>query len=271
MKICCYLRKQTFFMLVLFSALNLSAATIKDYMPNLTEKELVKLMDNKVVSNYSTKSSTLKYLPKASELEKRVSVIDIKTEDLFVECVTVIPLSSSMQKLPNEQRILKVFNTIRATSTQEGITYISYRKGNKPALLIKDSYYVARVGSKRPIPDPIADSLPSYEQSIIYQKDTTFSGNFYEYTYFNSSHEISLDILNKTALAVFGILPAVKKEALTMSISILPVEEGILCYSLAYAPDQEPVISFLGLSVDLPSAFQRRMVAVQEWFAAKQN
>ncbi len=248
------------------AALYLGAASLSQYLPDLSESQEKQLRGGDLLSNDSTKADSLSLLPRGTIMEKTVSSLAIDEKTLFTECLTLIPYPSYFERMSHAERQLHVFNTLRSISTQEGIFYISFRRGNKPALLIEDSYVTDRPGSRKKLDDPVAGKLPKEDKLIIFQKDTSFKKNYYEYRYVTSKDEIFQEVTNKTDMKVFGLIPAVRREVLNINTSILFTEEGMLAYSLAVAPNQQSIIRILTFEVHLPSAFQRRITAVQEWF-----
>lgn len=259
-------RERTIIMWILFFvACHISAASLVQYEPELTEQQILKLKNGEVLSHDSTCSNTLGLTPKDSLAAQSVAEVSIEESTLFTECLSLIPYPEYFSELTHDEQLLHIFNTLRSISTQEGITYISYRRGNKPALLIKESHFTDRIGSRKVLEDPVEDSLPAEETRIVFQEDTSFKGNYYEYRYRTSQDEILQLVTNKTDLKVFGIIPAIRKNVMKINTSLIITDEGILAYSLAVAPHQRAEIKILWFSVHLPSAFQRRIVAVQEW------
>ena len=245
----------------------LYAEGLATYEPQLDADQIDTLQAGKLLASSSEKAEALEFYPQGTMISEKVRVLPIEKDTLFVECLTLIPYPDYFSSLSDEERMLHMFNTLRSVSTQEGITYISHRKGDKPAVLITTSHFTSRIGSREVLDDLVSTAILRDDMQIVYQDDTSFRKNYYEYHYVTSDDEILVEITNKTTMRVFGILPAVKKDVLKISIAMIPTDEGILAYSLSLAPHQRPEIRVLGFSVHLPSAFERRMVAVQDWFA----
>ncbi|MGM0432666.1 MAG: DUF6675 family protein [Spirochaetota bacterium] len=259
--------KKLLLVIVLMAAFwHLGARSVTDVIPGLTEGQVEQLRQGEVISNDSSEEDRLMYVPEETIMERTIAQTTIDENTLFTECLTLIPYPDYFSNLSHDEQQLHVFNTLRSVSTQEGITYISYRKGNKPALLIEDSHVTDRIGGRKELEDPVVDTLPRQDRLIIYQRDTSFRKNYYEYQYRTSGEEIFQQVTNKTDMRVWGLIPAVRKDAMDINTSVLFTDEGMLAYSLAVAPNQKSVIKILTIRVHLPSAFQRRMVAVQEWF-----
>jgi hypothetical protein len=67
-------------------------------------------------------------------------------------------------------------------------------------------------------------------------------------------------------MRVLGIFTAVKSEQLTISMATYQMDDGLLLMALTTIKDRDPKVSVLGITVDLPSAFKRRITALQNWF-----
>ncbi|HAF86509.1 MAG TPA: hypothetical protein DCG32_09170 [Sphaerochaeta sp.] len=198
----------------------------------------------------------------------RRSVLAQDAENGFsIAAVSYIPYGPKLKEMDIQEKQLTVFNAIRAISTQEGLMYISHRAGNKPKVLIeKSSYMEDEKNLNQLLPDPIATSFPLTSQSYVYQKDTSFGGNRYLHTYTNSEREIFVEITNISSLKVFGIFTAVPKGKLSIDMATYLLDDGLLLMALTTIEDRDPKISVLGISVDLPSSFLRRITALQGWF-----
>jgi len=187
-----------------------------------------------------------------------------------IAAVSYIPYGPKLKNMNTEERQLTVFNAIRGISTQEGLTYISHRAGNKPKVLIeKSSYMKDEKNLNQLLADPIATVFPQSVQSFVFQRDSSFGGNRYLHTYTNSDREIFVEIININALKVFGIFTAVPKEKMSINMATYLLDDGLLLMALTTIEDRDPKISVLGISVDLPSSFLRRITALQQWFVGQ--
>ena len=253
----------------LASASSVYAYNLESLLPGITEQDLVKIRAGVMLKYDSQKGASATYYPHIPLVENYVEMAESIETGFFVESLFLIAVPENFKKLEQDEKLLKIVNSLRKVSTQEGITYISHRKGDKPAVLINKSYHVGKVGSKKSLDDPVLETLPCTIRDIIYQADTSFFGNYYEYNYTIQSDAVLVDFKNLTTLSVFGLIPAVKKETFSTILSIIPTDEGLLCYSIASIKDRTPEVNILGLKVHLPSAIQRRVVAMQEWFAGE--
>ncbi|NMA23696.1 MAG: hypothetical protein GX938_09365, partial [Spirochaetales bacterium] len=243
---------------------------IKKALPQLTESEYQLLLDGEILHDVNDK--ILKYFVKGTEASQRALQAQNIEKGFVLGAVSYIPYTPAMKKMDASTRQLAIFNKIRQISTQEGLTYISWRAGNKEKLLIERSSYMAdQKNLNNLLPDPVVNQLPKTAHSYVYQRDTSFGGNRYEHTYTNSEVEIFVEIQNISAMRVLGIFTAVKSGQLSINMGTYQLDEGLLLVALASVEGRDPQVSVLGLTVDLPSAFRRRIVALQGWLVNQLN
>lgn len=243
---------------------------IQDF-PDFSTEEIEQLTEGRLLTSDTTIYDGLRYSP--SMLKEPVSSQknkDAKEQDesgFTVEALSLIPLPNTLQGQSIDEILIYLINTLRSVSTQEGITYISHRRGEVPYPLFTKSYHVVEKGKRSALPDPVITEIPSKIEDIVYQKDTSFSGNYYQHTYSVYQNMIFLTVENLSTLSVFGIIPAVPKNTLQINFFIGIYDEGIICYTQADIADRKPILSILGFEVHLPSAFQRRITSLQEWLS----
>lgn len=262
----------------LFALNSLFAVTeIEQALPHLEANQYTKLKAGEIVHGESWESLPLtRFFVEGSEAAKQAGLAQ-KLEDGFsIAAVSYIPYGPKLQAMSEEERQLALFNSIRAISTQEGLTYISWRAGNKPKVLIDKSAYMEDDRNlNKLLPDPVATTFPRTAESYVFQRDSSFGGNRYLHTYTNSDKEIYVSIKNISSMKVFGIFTAVAKNKLSINMGTYLLEEGLLLTALTTIEGREPEVSVLGYKVDLPSAFMRRIRALQHWFvdqlAAREN
>ena len=243
-------------------------ADIQKALPGLSEAEYQQLLDGVIVDGSTIGGGNiLPYYVPGTEAAKRAAVAQTAEGGFSIAAVSYIPYGPKLKAMDSKTRQLTIFNTIRAISTQEGITYISWRAGNKPKVLIEKSSYMEDAKNlNKLLPDPVATTFPYSTQSFVYQRDSSFGGNRYLHTYTNTDEEIFVEIKNINSMRVLGIFTAVKSEQLTISMATYQMDDGLLLMALTTIKDRDPKVSVLGITVDLPSAFKRRITALQNWF-----
>lgn len=269
--------RQVLFALLLISiastALHAASGEIRRALPSLTEQQYSQLSDGEMVYGLTTNGGTIgQFFPSDSEVAKRALVAQQIEKGFALGAVSYIPYPPTLSGMGQAERQVAIFNALRAISTQEGLTYISWRAGNKEKLLIERSSYMADSKNLNTLlPDPVVSVLPPTAHSYVYQRDTSFGGNRYEHTYINSDREIFVTIENLSSMRVLGIFTALKSGQLSINMGTYQLEDGLLLYALTSVEGRDPVVSALGLSVDLPSAFRRRIVSLQSWLIGQLN
>lgn len=243
-------------------------ADIRQALPSLSEAEYQELLGGVIVDGRTIGGgSILPYVVPGTEAFKRATEAQKAEGGFSIAAVSYIPYGPKLKAMDAKTRQLAIFNKIRAISTQEGLTYISWRAGNQPKVLIeKSSYMEDDKNLNKLLPDPVVTTFPYSLQNYVYQRDSSFGGNRYLHTYTNSDEEIFVEIKNISSMRVLGIFTAVKKEQLTISMATYQMEDGLLLMALTTIEDRDPKVSVLGITVDLPSAFKRRITALQNWF-----
>lgn len=246
---------------------------LRNALPNLTESQYLQLSSGELIYGLTIDNQAIsQYFVSGSEAEKRALLAEEIEKGFGLGAVSYISYPPALKLMSRPDRQLAIFNKIRAISTQEGLTYISWRAGNKEKLLIERSSYMEDSKNlNKLLPDPVATVFPATEHSYVYQRDTSFGGNRYEHTYTNSDREIFVSIENISSMKVLGIFTAVKSGQLTINMGTYQLDDGLLLVALTSVEGRDPVVSALGLSVDLPSAFRRRIVSLQNWLIDQLN
>jgi hypothetical protein len=257
--------------LSLSNALFASEAVLRTALPELDDRSIEALLAGETLDGETLGDGNVSVLaPVGSKAYEQALEAQAQTDGFSVASLSYIPYPEDIRSLDTLGRQLVLFNKMRALSTQVGITYISHRAGNKPKVLIEKCWYLADSRNlNNKLPDPVATTFPFHAESYVYQRDSTFGGNRYHHIYTNSEKEIFVQIVNVNSLKVFGIFKALSAGKLAMSMATYQLDDGLLLYSLASIADKEPQISVLGITVDLPSAFRRRISALQQWFEGR--
>lgn len=260
--------------LVCISFGNLFAFTdYRQALPNLDEAFYSALAKGEILDAETIGGDqiTQLFVP-GTEASNRSYIAQNAGNSFSIAAVSYIPYGPKLKGMDSTERQLGVFNAMRAISTQEGLIYISHRAGNKPKVLIeKSSYMEDGTNLNKLLADPLATVFPLTAQSYVFQRDSSFGGNRYLHTYTNSDREIFVEITNISPIKVFGIFTAVPKGNMSINMATYLLDDGLLLMALTTIVDREPKISVLGISVDLPSAFLRRITALQEWFVGQLN
>jgi hypothetical protein len=243
--------------------------SIKSVLP-LPENTVDRLISGELLSADNANGNNItKFSPEGSLINKKLSSAPAGSGGFAVTSVSVIPYPPSWNKLTSEERLLALYNKLGCISTQKGILYISRRAGYKSKVLFEESHYIAGPGDTQTVlQDPAASALPASEKRWVYQKDTSFDGNIYQYTYTTEGDEIFLELTNFTPMKYHGIT-CLKEKELSMCISVYPAEEGIIVNSAAVITGHKTHVKILFLDVDLSDSFKRRTEALHTWYKAQ--
>jgi hypothetical protein len=211
-------------------------------------------------------SDITKFAPEGSLIGRKLAAAPAGVNGFAVTSVSVVPYPGSWSKLSREERLLELYNILGRVSTQKGIMYISRRAGYKHKVLFDESYYISnQEDTKTVLPDPVAAALPASEKRLVYQSDTSFDGNIYQYMYTTDGGEIFLELTNCTPMKYHGIT-CLKEKELSMYISVYPAEEGIILNSAAVITGHKTHVKILFLDIDLSDSFRRRTEALHTWY-----
>lgn len=249
--------------------LMLFSATIEERVPTLSTEQVAQLRAGELVRGSSFGQDVMNLVPQESVAAQHLSQALKKPESFSVVSLSYVSYPDYMKDMSFEERQVHIFNTMRSISTQEGITYISHRAGNKPKVLIEKSWYLETPKSRSSIPDPVSTTVPSSAEYFVFQRDSSFGSNTYSHSYQTTDSEIFVKVKNLSTMRVFSIFKAVEEEKLEIAMATTLLEDGLLLSAMATIEGREPQIKVLGIQVDLPSAFNRRTTALGEWFVSQ--
>lgn len=262
--------KKSFFLLcAMLSVLSLSAASLKDSVRSMTDENLALLLGWDAVYVSSLDGSMDTAVPlEVSTLEKLDSAVryEASSKGFSIGVASLVPYPQSWSSMSESEMQLAIYNAVLKVSTLTGQTYISRTAGYEPRVLFEDSSMLLSSDRKDRVEDPQVESVPESATFYMYQKDNRFGGNVYSVTYRQSSSGLFMDITNVGKMSYMGI-SLLKSGDLSMSMTIVPVDEGIYVFCMANVRGRDPKVKVLLLTVDLEESFQRRVVALRNWFA----
>jgi hypothetical protein len=224
------------------------------------------LVSGELVKGKSYSDDVMELVPEGTIAAKHLQDMLATPDSFTVVSLTYVPYPEYMKRMDVEARQIHIFNTMRSISTQEGITYISHRAGDKPKVLIEKSWYLEDVDSRSGLADPVSDSVPPTAEYVVFQRDSSFGSNKYSHSYETSATEIFVNVKNLETMRVFSIFKAVEEGKLAIAMATNQLDDGLLLSAMATIEGRDPQIKILGITVDLPSAFTRRTTALGEWF-----
>ena len=185
---------------------------------------------------------------------------EMKTLDpkILVEALFIVPVEPRTNG-DGELR-LHMYNTLRAVSTMKGIQYYSASR-ERMRVMFTDAYAIKDEESRKPLPDPVAKTIPPDSTLYIYQHDSSFGRNSFEarYTYDEDTFRVSMK--NLTVMH-YGILPLVQPERLHLELVILPAADHLVFYGCIGVD----TFSMFGMRKKAIPSFYNRVKALYSWF-----
>ncbi len=265
-------RSVTVLLMILACVCAWALPTLSDLFPNFTEAQMEKLLSGGTIEALTSKGKSVAALAPAGSQGYDLAVKSDNLESGFaIAGVSYVPYPDNFLGITEKDREVVIYNIIRSISTQKGITYISHLAGEKPVTLFEDSYLISnpdKTSSK--IADPVSTEVPESYSCYSYQKDNRFGKNVYTVNYTIKNGDFLMDISNYTKMKYMGF-SCVPVGDLHMDLEIIECEEGFVLYTLATVYDRKPQVQILFITVDLPSAFMRRITAIKDWFVDRVN
>jgi len=262
----------TILLLILVCTALFAYPTLKELFPLFSDDQIEQLRQGRAYESTTSYGEKIYDIcPRNTQGMNIAARADRMYGGFSVGTVSFIPYPENFSKLSDEEKQVTLFNLLRSISTQKGIQYISHLAGEKPTTLFKDSYMISnpdKTNSK--IADPVSTTVPSSYSCYAYQKDNRFGGNVYSINYTIKDGDFLMDISNYTTMKYMGF-SCVDKNTLHLYIEIIESDEGFVLFSTASVADREPEVKILFITVDLPSAFERRTTALLQWFTDRVN
>ncbi len=244
-------------------AFNAAGSFLSEYPGNLLESFLSGEAPEMYTVRGDRVSSVLPDGTIMKDLAQKVEVLDYAfSQSLSTFC----PYPDSLKDLSDSEKLLAVFNMAQGISTIKGVTYLSHSSGYKEETLFSDAYVITNPEKKSSrIDDPVSTSVPERQSCYVYLRDSRFGGNVYSVEYYCYNNEIFLEITNYKAMKYMGF-KCVEKGNLHLYLDACLTDEGIMISGLAVAYNQKPEVNVLITTVDLPTAFLKRVASLKNWF-----
>ena len=266
--------KRTILLLAILSlgATLFAAPSLSSLFPSFSESQIQQLKDGATFEAYTNEGQRIADIAPLGSFGRNKALIgDRLYKGFSVAALSFIPYPEKYQNMTEEERRVALYNVIRSVSTQKGIKYISHLEGDKPTTLFEDAYMLSNPDNmKSRIDDPVSLEVPESYSCYCYQKDNRFGKNVYSVKYTIKDTDFLMDINNYSKMKYMGFT-CVEKGALNMYLEVIETEEGFLLYTMAVVKDREPEVKVLFITVDLPSAFMRRITALKDWLAQRVN
>ena len=244
-------------------------APMSTLMTGLTDSQIQSLLSSETLEAYTTNGdSTSRILPDGTiikDLAKRTETLD---GTFSVALSAFVEYSDVLKAKPDSQKLLDIFNMGQSISTIKGITYLSHSSNYQPEVLFKDAYFVESATSKEKVADPVYDAVVGQLTRYAWLKDNRFGGNTYEVNYYCYNNEVFIEISNVNAMKYMGF-KCLGANSLHLYLDALLTDEGVVVSGLAVIYNQKPQVKVLLVTVDLPSAFLKRIDSLKNWICVK--
>ena len=243
--------------------------SVNTLFSQLSDETKKRLLSSETLEAYTTYGNSTSAL-----LPDRTIIKDLaqRTENLegtfSVSLSSFVEYPQAMKVETDAQKYLDVFNMAQSISTIKGITYLSHSSGYKPEVLFTDAYFVESKTNKKKVADPVSESVPQQITRYAWLKDNRFGGNLYEVAYYCYNNEIFLEISNVNAMKYMGF-KVLEPNSLHLYLDALLTDEGVAVSGLAVIYNQNPQVKVLFVTVDLPSAFMKRIDSLKNWVCEK--
>ncbi|HRY53777.1 MAG TPA: hypothetical protein P5133_08560 [Spirochaetia bacterium] len=203
-------------------------------------------------------------LPAHPSAEALRAALAAEKPAVLVEAAFVLPRPAPEGEGGLAAELGAIYGLLGSFGSLEGIEYWSVSKGGWK-VFYEESYRVDGPETKRRLADPPAPgpgALPPAEEVYVFQRDTTFGGNYYRYSFASSAGAVSLASNNLTRLS-YGIIPMLAPGALATRLLVLQASDAIVFYAASGAAAPELFRS------RLEKSFGNRAEALFRWFAAR--
>lgn len=242
----------------LFGAAKLSA--IDNNFSNIISDEIFfELLYNEELSNSFTGIEELALVPNLPLKDLITESIEDLEHTITVEVLFLFSLED--MDFDSYESDLKIFNSLRAISTLEGIEYYSASRGHMRTFFY-DACIIDSPESNIRQPDPVVNLIPDYDEQIIFTDDSSLGKNHFDVTYLYYGDYFAMIMENRTKIMQFIFTVAEPGELKTFML-IVPRDNYILFYGVSLIK----TINLFGvLERKGKNSLYNRLVAFYNWF-----
>ena len=224
----------------------------------LPERLAQKLSREGEIRNTLFASGELQILPNGPGADSIRQGYDGSEATISVEYLSEDRLPS--KHLSSAEYGLRIFNTLRSISTLAGIEYYSASRGRMRTYLY-EAYQIEGPDDRSPREDPIASVVPDKDTAYAYLRDSSLGRYVARVDYGYSGNQFIMTLVNHTKVTPFIITLAQPGE-LKMHVLLIPSEEHVLFYGLAYVNTGD----VFGIAKRKEESFYNRLKALFAWF-----
>jgi len=232
-----------------------NAITIDKALLGISEEVVEELMESKEVFRLDRQSEGFKLLPNIPMTQKLIERTNDLQPDVLTEGLYIIPYSEGIDKIN-----IEVYNIARRVSSLSGLTYLSSRK-KAVVPLFENVYAIYDLRRKKPIEDPLTDSIPASDKILLHMREVNFGRAYYQIEYNWDGESLGFFMENLSNLR--SVLKFVGKRQMQVTLLIMSTDEGFLVYgsSAVKLSNSEMVFSVM----DPYTGFYRRTYAIVIW------
>lgn len=210
--------------------------------------------------------SALAILPAHAAAENIRAAIAAEKPSVIVETVFALPRARPADPAARRAELAAIYGLLRSFGTMKGIEY--YSASHKAMrVLYAESNRIDDPAKRTALPDqapPAPDAIPASETLLAFQKDLSFGGNVYRYSFGAFPDGVLVEATNLTRMS-YGIVPMVGPEGFKSRILVIAADDAIVFYAASSADAPGLVRAKLGESL------ANRAEALFRWFSARSS
>jgi hypothetical protein len=241
-----------------FLALPLFAA---DLSSCVRQDTLARLRAGETITASVPADSTLTLLPSVSSGAGISAAMKANKPTVGVEVLRLI--AGANEEMDSPSGWLRIYNTLHAVSTMQGIKYYSVTR-RAERVLFSQSYVVSSAQNPVRIDDPVFATIPTNDSLFTLQQDGSFGRNTYEESFAFRGDHLVVTIGNLTTIT-FLLIPFIQPHNMVSNVVVVPVGKDVLFYGLAYAHTSVSV----GDRRNREESLANRLIAMANWLKAE--
>lgn len=224
---------------------------VKDLVPGKYYSQLIK--EGKVIQTSMEGTGSLALIPQTEyAFAIKENLVTKQKKDFYFTY-------EGLYYIPNNITVEKASELARSISKLQGITYYSNTK-KKDTVLYKQAFTIADENSKTPVADKTAGSANGKTLYCLLD-DNSFGETRYRLNYKQSEKELLTSFRTIDDMGL-GPIRAIMPENLSISLLVIPCEDGIIVYLCADLDSK----NLPGVKAKITESITARMDAISKWF-----
>jgi len=231
------------------------AVTLDEALFGIPKMAADELLESREVFRLDRRLEGFKLLPDIPMTQELIRRTNELQPDVLTEGLYIIPYSENIDEIN-----IDFYNIAREVSSLSRVTYLSKRK--KAVVPLFDNVYaISNLKGKKPIDDPLVDSIPALDSILLHMKEVNLGRGYYQIDYIWDGQNLGFFMKNLSNLRL--VVKVVGKKQMQITLLILPTDEGFLVHS-----SSATMLSNASLVSDLMdsyTSFYRRTYAIVIW------